>query len=275
MRHSSFVCRPRQNCPPSSRQMNFTLIELLVVIAIIAILAAILLPALGTAREKGKAAKCVSNLKQLVTANLLYADNNDEFFIYSALWSRSPYEYWCGKAGSGYGNVKPEGGLSAYFGKNEGVRQCDSLVYNRNQSFTNTGTGGYGYSVAIGTYTTAPSWDASPAKQSVLTQPGKTIMFADHTGIGDGGFEEQIDLYAPLYLDKDQDCGWGTPAPTMHFRHSGFSNTAWCDGHASPFGPLTVSNSGWGRNEAQLKAVGIGWGGGDLDEALEYFKCRK
>ena len=275
MRHPFFVCRPRQNCPPSLRQVNFTLIELLVVIAIIAILAAILLPALGTAREKGKAAKCVSNLKQLVTANLLYADNNDEFFIYSALWSRSPYEYWCGKAGSGYGNVKPEGGLSAYFGKNEGVRQCDSLVYNRNQSFTNTGTGGYGYSVAIGTYTTAPSWDASPAKQSVLSQPGKTIMFADHTGIGDGGFEEQIDLYAPLYLDKDQDCGWGTPAPTMHFRHSGFSNTAWCDGHASPFGPLTVSNSGWGRNEAQLKAVGIGWGGGDLDEALEYFKCRK
>lgn len=63
------------------RNKNFTLIELLIVIAVIAILTAVLLPALNKARQKAKIITCTSSLKQVGYADSMYGNDNDDFVL--------------------------------------------------------------------------------------------------------------------------------------------------------------------------------------------------
>ena len=89
---------------------NFTLIELLVVIAIIAILAAILLPALNSARERGRTIDCNSKLNSLCKANLMYAADFDDYFAPTYGNATSKTRFW-GDGDSARGLLTPYIGL--------------------------------------------------------------------------------------------------------------------------------------------------------------------
>ncbi len=144
------------------RRRGFTLIELLVVIAIIAILAAILFPVFARAREKARQASCCSNLKQMTLAALMYIQDYDERFF---------YEVWCNTGNPSCPNmcwdriIVQRDGLFYPYMKNKDIMVCPSWGDNPSSC-------SYGYNKHL-----------ARRKLASLTQPARTIFFADSCGI--------------------------------------------------------------------------------------------
>jgi prepilin-type N-terminal cleavage/methylation domain-containing protein len=227
-----------------SKRIGFTLIELLVVIAIIAILMAILIPTMNRAREQGKRAVCLNNLKGLVLAWLMYTDDNDGRLVRGVAGDNS----WVKLLGT-LPNERPveeqldamENGLLFEYAKMTKLYRCPvagrgemrtySIVHSMNGvKFTGSGE--------VNT------------KLSEISRPGERIVFLDDYG------EDWDACWAVWYTQPS----WWNPIPMRH--HKG-TTLAFAEGHCESWGwrdqrtidygnePWAISEAGTGINKNQ------------------------
>lgn len=196
----------------TSSRSGFTLIELLVVIAIIAILAAILFPVLAAARERARSTQCLSNLQQLATAMLQYANDNRGSLPEARIYDCSvPYTDWCGSQSTGGWCDPTRGQLWPYL-KELGVYACPT---DKNQAATHIGqipAGlsqkkyplSYSMNTAFGYSNGAGDPNRPPTKlDSITNDPIKVLLLIheDRQTINDGDFNWPTDKQSPVHYD--------------------------------------------------------------------------
>ena len=233
--------------------LGFTLIELLVVIAIIAILAGMLLPALSQAKEKGKSARCMSNLKQISLATTMYADDNEgEYFNRGGsfpnhgMWFASPRsDVQLDKDDSlAYWAI----GYKDYFGNTRELFRCPSAKvvdeWRENglkfpHSFWLTST--YGINGVL-------TANGKRPKVEAYQSPSTTILAQDAAEQRMDGATDTLGLFpgsseiltqwrvglAGLYPERKMELEW--------YRHNNICNTLWLPGHVS-----TIKFNGFDR----------------------------
>lgn len=212
---------------------GFTLIELLVVLGVIAILAALLLPALGHAKAKGQAATCLGNLRQLNTCWILYANDHqdvvppNESALVNGIW-RSSSNSWIGYSSAPYDTnfVPIQNGLLFVYDYNRSVAiyHCPGDISHPRASFNAPLMS----MLRTRTYSMSGCWDGrtneiqtTVSRLSQAPNPSKLFLFIDEN-------EDSIDD-AQFLTWPNPDNRW-VNLPSG--RHSQSGVLSFADGHA-------------------------------------------
>ena len=272
-----------------SGNAGFTLIELLVVIAIIAILAAVLLPALAKAKERANQAGCLSNLKQWAAAQNMYVDDNNQVLPLTKIPQGTPPKpggynedtpNWADLAdfaGYGQGNSAWFNALPPYVGSralfyytvtmNNGtvvfytaksIFQCPSAIIDPtlNQNIRVIFEYGMNSKGMWGNYGTTTNF---PLRLSTVKHPSAFVMFSDN----------RVNYADAPSWDTSNTGTLGSPqsyCSRLSMRHNKGANISFSDGHVSYYKyDQVVVNNGGKPSDPGSSDVNWGWDGTSVD----------